>query len=169
MVRPAIGFITWRVGALIVVHVNFGGDTQLPEIVQARNTAAGFLRAGQDRQQHGGQNRNDGDDHQQFNQVKPFFTLVFCRRLVNFITIPFVGASDWMIRRTKCSSCSFLIYFMTKKNSFLIVICSSWPASMSPASPSGSDRRRFIFRTPSAPARRPLRCWHSDLAGLRVD
>src|ERR1039458_7205340 len=52
MVRPAIGFTTWRTGALVVVHVHSRGEVELPEIVDASDAFAGFLRAGQDRQQH---------------------------------------------------------------------------------------------------------------------
>jgi hypothetical protein len=40
----------------------------LPQIVEARDAFAGFLGAAQGWQQHGGQNGNDGNDHQQFDQ-----------------------------------------------------------------------------------------------------
>ena len=42
--------------------------TELPEVVQTGDAIRLLFGTGQGRQQHGGQNRDDGDDHEQFDQ-----------------------------------------------------------------------------------------------------
>jgi len=49
------------------------GKGQLMMVVHALDTEGFHLGLGQGRQKHGGQDRNDGDDHQQLNQRKCLF------------------------------------------------------------------------------------------------
>ena len=56
--------------SVVVIRVHTEGQPQLLQIIDADNPSPGFLRAGDRRQQHRRQNRNDADDHQQFDQSK---------------------------------------------------------------------------------------------------
>src|SRR5690242_15703617 len=53
-----------------VSSVNQGSGLQLPHIIQAGNGLRPHLGLGQRRQQHGSEDRNNGNDNQQFNQRK---------------------------------------------------------------------------------------------------
>lgn len=53
---------------MVFIHVKLQGYTHLMQVAQADGGAAAFLRAGQGGQQQRGQNRDDGDDHQQFDE-----------------------------------------------------------------------------------------------------
>ena len=59
---------------IIVTRIKHTGQLQLPHVAHARNTLRPELGLRQSRQQHGRQNRNNGDHHQQFNQRKSILT-----------------------------------------------------------------------------------------------
>ena len=53
---------------VIVADIKHKTKAQLLEVIQTIDLLRLLLRSGQCRQQHGGQNGDDGDDHQQFDQ-----------------------------------------------------------------------------------------------------
>jgi hypothetical protein len=63
---------TRRIGEAVPVlaRVHVQRDADLAEIAGALRAAGPFLGRAQGRQKHGGQDRNDGNDHQQFNQCE---------------------------------------------------------------------------------------------------
>ena len=50
------------------IGVHGGGVAQLSEVVHASNGVGRSLGAAKGGQQHGGENRYDGDDHEQFDE-----------------------------------------------------------------------------------------------------
>ena len=52
----------------MVVDIEPPAEHELPAVVHALNTGGLGLRFGQRRQEHAGQNGDDGDDHQQFDE-----------------------------------------------------------------------------------------------------
>ena len=58
------------VEAVGVAQVEYVGGAQLLQVVDAGNLACLVAGLAQSGKQHGGQNRNDGDNYQQFNQSK---------------------------------------------------------------------------------------------------
>jgi len=67
-VAPAVGMRVRRQHVLVFVGIHVGGEAELPHVVQALNAPGLFLGLGYRGQQHGGENRDDGDDHQQFDE-----------------------------------------------------------------------------------------------------
>jgi hypothetical protein len=67
-IAPAIGMRMRGEHAFVLVGVHADGHAQLLQVVDALDAFAGFLGPGQCRQQHAGEQGNDGNDHQQFNQ-----------------------------------------------------------------------------------------------------
>src|SRR5262249_47988980 len=59
-----------RKGILVVVLVQHRRQRNLPVVVQTTRLLGLFLRLGERRQQHRRKNRDNRDDHQQFNQGK---------------------------------------------------------------------------------------------------
>ncbi len=57
-------------GVSIIVGVNLGEENDLAQIVQAGNFGGFAFGVGQGRQQHGGENGDDGNHHEQLNQRK---------------------------------------------------------------------------------------------------
>ena len=62
----------------IVTFVNIGrqADTLLFQIADTGRFLSGFPGSSPSRQQHGGKDGDDGNDHQQFDQGKSFFHLI---------------------------------------------------------------------------------------------
>src|SRR5690606_24780083 len=62
--------------AFVFAGEHLEDDAPLLEVVLTGCPVGGFSRPGERRQQYGGQDADDGDDHQQFNQgeasVRPF-------------------------------------------------------------------------------------------------
>ena len=59
-----------RIAAVVIAGVHHDGQAQLVLIAGALDAFGGFLGPGQRRQEHGGQDRDDGDDHQKLNERK---------------------------------------------------------------------------------------------------
>ena len=60
-----------RQPVLIVSRVHLGGQPLLAQVVDAGDSLGTTLGLGQSGQKHPGEDRDDGDDHQQFNQGEP--------------------------------------------------------------------------------------------------
>ena len=56
---------------VVIGCIHEPGELKLLQVIQARNSLALGLGLVQSRQQHGRENRDDRDHHQQFNQSKP--------------------------------------------------------------------------------------------------
>ena len=78
-VRPGVAGSVWfsaagslvnspRIFPIVVVRPELHRDTDLLLVVDARHPASLDLRLAERRQQESGENRDDRDDHQQFNQ-----------------------------------------------------------------------------------------------------
>jgi hypothetical protein len=67
------------------------GKTDLLEIGDTRNLPGPLLRLGQRRQQHCRKDRDDGDDHQQFDQSETSFPTTLHFKVGNEIQILFYG------------------------------------------------------------------------------
>ena len=77
---------TGRVDLVIVVHrVHVPDEAHLLEVAAAGDHAPFFARLAQGGQQHGRQNRDDRDDHQQFNQRKSQKTFHDSKKLLLYL------------------------------------------------------------------------------------
>ena len=63
--------------AAVVAHVQGEACADLLQVVRAADGLCLQTRLGERGEQHGGQNRDDGDDDQQLNQCKPFLLFHF--------------------------------------------------------------------------------------------
>src|SRR5262249_7254158 len=66
--RHPIGLAAGWELAVIFVRVNGKGSTQLLQVINAGNASGRFFGGAQRRQQHGGENADNGNDNQQFDQ-----------------------------------------------------------------------------------------------------
>ncbi len=66
--RPTVDADTEREQTFVIVSIEHRREAELATIIEALDDLALLFRPAQGREQQSGQNRDDGDDHEQLNE-----------------------------------------------------------------------------------------------------